>query len=89
MSAQSPSPQGSAGANFVFDHDEKLDCLGGPKQRFLSNLAAIELLKRLEAEGRPPGNLTPDEQLTLARYSGWGFQLLNNILCYVFTIVWI
>ena len=72
MSAQSPSPPGSAGADFAFDSGEKLDCLGGPKQRFLSNLAAIVLLKRLEAEGRPPGNLTPDEQLTLTRYSGWG-----------------
>ena len=26
----------------------------------------------MEAEGRPPGDLTPDEQRTLARYSGWG-----------------
>ena len=72
MSAQSPSPPGSAGADFAFDQGENLDCLCGPKQRFLYNLAAIELLKRLEAEGRPPGILTPDEQLTLARYSGWG-----------------
>jgi hypothetical protein len=72
MSAQSPSPLGSAGADFAFDQGEKLDWLGGPKQRFLHNLAAIELLKRLETEGRPPGNLTPDEQLTLTRYSGWG-----------------
>src|SRR5215510_3271527 len=72
MSAQSFSPPGSAGTDFAFDQDEKLDCLGGPKQRFSSNLAAINLLKWLEAEDRPPGNLTPDEQLTLARYSGWG-----------------
>ncbi len=56
MSAQSPSPPGSAGADFAFDQGENLDCLGGPKQRFLYNLAAIELLKRLEAEGRRPTN---------------------------------
>ncbi len=72
MSAQSPSLLGSTVTDFVFDRGEKLDSLGGPKQRFLSNVAAIELLKRLEAEDRPPGSLTPDEQLTLARYSGWG-----------------
>ena len=72
MSAQSPLPLGSAVTDFAFDQGEELDRLGGPKQRFLFNLAAIELLKRLETEGRPPGNLTSDEQLTLTRYSGWG-----------------
>jgi len=38
-------PQGSAGADFAFDQGERLNCLGGPKQLFSSNLAAIKLLK--------------------------------------------
>jgi hypothetical protein len=66
-----PSPD-SALTDFVFDPSEKLDSLGGPKQRYLSNVAAIKLLKQLEAEGRPQGNLTPDEQQTLVSYGGWG-----------------
>jgi hypothetical protein len=41
MSAQSPPPLDSAVADFAFDQCEKLDCLGGPKQRFLSTLAAV------------------------------------------------
>ena len=68
--------------HFAFDQGERLDCLGRPKQRFSSNLAAIKLLKRLEAEVALPGNLTPDEQLTLARYSGWGD---TEVLSHTFT----
>jgi hypothetical protein len=30
------------------------------------------LLKELESESRKPGALTPEEQQTLARYTGWG-----------------
>jgi hypothetical protein len=79
MSAQLSSPLGSSGIDFAFDQGGKLVYLGGPKQRFLSNLAAIKLLKRLEAEGRSPGNLTLDEQLTLACYSGWGdIEVFNH-----------
>ncbi len=38
-------------------------------QRFNNNLAAIRLLKELEADGR---QATPEEQETLSRYVGWG-----------------
>lgn len=39
------------------------------KQKANDNIAAIELLQRIEAEARPA---TPSEQETLARYVGWG-----------------
>lgn len=42
---------------------------GGAKSKFAANIAAIELLKRLETENR---EATPDEQDTLSRYVGWG-----------------
>jgi hypothetical protein len=58
--------------DFRFTPTDDLADLGGPASRFNHNVKAIKLLKSLEAEGRPPGNLTPDEQLTLTRYSGWG-----------------
>lgn len=48
-----------------FDQSE----LGGAKARFKSNIEAIRLLKRLDAERREP---TRDEQKTLAKYVGWG-----------------
>lgn len=81
MSAQPSPTSGSAFTDFVFDPSEKLDSLGGPKQRYLSNVAAIKLLKQLEAECRPPGNLTADEQQTLARYCGWGDTEAFNHSC--------
>ncbi len=58
--------------DFRFTSAGDLADLGGPASRFKHNITAIKLLKSLEAEGRPPGNLTPDEQLILTRYSGWG-----------------
>ena len=42
---------------------------GTQKEKFHSNLAAIQLLKKCEEEGR---YATPDEQETLAKYVGWG-----------------
>src|SRR6266508_778269 len=59
-------------ADFRFDHEDDLSDLGGAASRFKFNVAAIALLKRLEAESRPPGDLTIEEQRTLARYTGWG-----------------
>ncbi|GAB4097639.1 lactate dehydrogenase [Brachybacterium horti] len=41
----------------------------GGKARFGANLAAIEVLRRLEGESRPA---TADEQQVLAGWSGWG-----------------
>jgi N12 class adenine-specific DNA methylase len=40
-----------------------------PQARAEANLAAIELLRQLDAEGRPA---TPAEQQVLARWSSWG-----------------
>ena len=47
------------------------DALGAapPSQRYANNVAAIRLLKQLEAERRAA---TPEEQETLAKYVGWG-----------------
>ncbi len=48
--------------------DDNLGC-GSVRQKFANNLAAIKLLKTLEAENR---NATAEEQETLSRYVGWG-----------------
>ena len=47
------------------------DALGAapPSQRYANNVAAIRLLKQLEAEGR---TAAPEEQEVLAKYVGWG-----------------
>ena len=47
------------------------DALGAapPSQRYANNVAAIRLLKRVEAENRPA---TPEEQEVLSSYVGWG-----------------
>jgi N12 class adenine-specific DNA methylase len=62
----------TAFADFRFAPGEDLADLGGPASRFNHNVAAIKLLKSLEAESRAPGRLTPAEQQTLVQYSGWG-----------------
>ena len=46
----------------------------GTKTRLTANVAAIKLLKRLEAEKR---KASPDEKRTLAKYVGWG--ALSNV----------
>ena len=43
--------------------------VGSPSQRYANNVAAIQLLKQLEAESRLA---TPEEQEVLSRYVGWG-----------------
>jgi adenine-specific DNA methylase len=48
--------------------DNDLGC-GSVRQKFSGNLAAIGLLKQLEAENR---NAAPEEQDVLSRYVGWG-----------------
>ena len=47
------------------------DTLGAapPSQRYANNVAAIRLLKQLEAENRPA---MPEEQEVLAKHVGWG-----------------
>lgn len=42
---------------------------GGPKEKFLSNIAAIEVLKKTETEHRLAA---PEEQEILSHYVGWG-----------------
>lgn len=42
---------------------------GGQKTKYQNNVAAIRLLKDLEAQGR---GATPEEQEVLSRYVGWG-----------------
>ncbi|HEY3856448.1 MAG TPA: hypothetical protein VGO67_18850 [Verrucomicrobiae bacterium] len=54
--------------------------IGSLKQKCRDNLAAIELLKRLESEARPATN---EEKRALVRYVGWGglpqvFDALNK-----------
>lgn len=43
--------------------------LSGDVTKFEANIAAIELLRKLEQEERQP---TPEERITLNRYTGWG-----------------
>ena len=42
---------------------------GGPKQKFTRNIEAIRTLLAIEAEGR---SATPEEQIVLSQYIGWG-----------------
>src|ERR1017187_8828546 len=55
-------------ANYRITPDDRLGS-GSLKQKCRDNLAAIELLKRLEVEGRPA---TIEEKGVLVRYVGWG-----------------
>lgn len=59
-------------ADFHFETENELSDLGGAAVRFKHNLAAIALLKQLEAESRERGILTREEQEVLAGYTGWG-----------------
>lgn len=54
--------------NFVITDEDAIG-EGGAKTKFKQNIAAIRLLKKLEAEGR---QATRKEQAVLAKYVGWG-----------------
>lgn len=54
--------------NFRFSTDYDL-YPGGAKTKYKNNILAIKTLKQIEAEQRAA---TPEEQITLARYVGWG-----------------
>jgi len=56
------------GFNYRYSPDHHLYD-GGRKTKFKNNIAAIRLLKELQAQGRPA---TAEEQITLARFVGWG-----------------
>lgn len=55
-------------ADFSITADVELGS-GGEVRKFNDNIAAIQVLRALAAENR---RATPDEQITLARYVGWG-----------------
>ncbi len=57
-----------AAENFVITDDQLLG-IGGAKAKFAMNIAAIAVLKQIEAENRAA---TPEEQEILSRYVGWG-----------------
>jgi len=55
----------------ALDHDIDADEIGkgGLRAKYRDNVAAIRILKAMEAEGRVA---TPDERRQIARYVGWG-----------------
>ena len=55
-------------SNYIYSENHHLYD-GGPKEKCRNNIEAIRLLKTLKQEGR---HATPEEQLTLAKYVGWG-----------------
>ena len=55
------------GRNFVIG--DSLDLPSGEKSRYKANIEAIQLVKKLEAEGR---YATEAEQIILSKYVGWG-----------------
>ena len=64
---EAAAPLSAGGVNYRITDD----ALGAapPSQRYANNVAAIRLLKQLEAENRAA---TPEEQEVLAKYVGWG-----------------
>ena len=70
MAAQEPAepePLRNQG-NYRITDDDRVG-VGSLKQKCRNNLVAIEMLQRLETEGRAP---TAEEKRTLVRYVGWG-----------------
>lgn len=61
-------PESPISHNFRFSADYDL-YPGGAKTKYKNNILAIKTLKQIEAEQR---TATPEEQITLARYVGWG-----------------
>ena len=64
---EADAPLSAGGVNYRITDD----ALGTapPSQRYANNVAAIRLLKQVEAENRPA---TAEEQGVLSRYVGWG-----------------
>ena len=63
-----PQPEPPVSHNFRFSADYDL-YPGGAKTKYKNNILAIKTLKQIEAEQR---TATPEEQIILARYVGWG-----------------
>ncbi len=66
--AEDVAPNFPLEADFVITQDDAIG-QGGLKTKFKQNLAAIETLKKLQAEDRAA---TKDEQKVLAKWVGWG-----------------
>lgn len=60
-----------ARVDFRFACNEALE-LGGAATRFRHNVAALQCLKRWDAESDSDRAISEEEQRILARYSGWG-----------------
>ena len=67
--AQTAPPQGNAPPAQNFRITDDLLGTGGAKAKFRANMDAINLLKKLEFDGR---QATPEEQNILSKYVGWG-----------------
>lgn len=63
-----PAAPQVAAHNFRYSEDYDL-YPSGAKTKYKNNVMAIKLLKQIELEKR---TATPEEQITLARYVGWG-----------------
>lgn len=61
-------------SDYSFANDDDLTDLGGTAAKYEANIAALTILKELEAEGRDVA--TAHEQSLLARYTGWGDSTL-------------
>jgi N12 class adenine-specific DNA methylase len=61
-------------SDFSFAADDNLNDLGATATKYDNNVAALRLLKELEAEGRTEATL--HEQTILSRYTGWGDSTL-------------
>lgn len=71
-----PDIPAKSGLNFRFTPAD-LTYEGSWFQKARRNVDAVELLKKLQAEGR---QATPDEQRQLAQFNGWGAtEIANNI----------
>ena len=66
--AKPPVPALSADRHNYRITDDALG-VGGAKEKFRNNMAAVNLLHELQLENR---RATPEEQETLAKYVGWG-----------------
>ncbi|MBH6917319.1 LPD25 domain-containing protein [Clostridioides difficile] len=66
--AKSPVPAYSDNRHNYHITDDALG-VGGAKEKFRNNMAAVNLLHELQLENRLA---TPEEQETLAKYVGWG-----------------
>lgn len=67
-----PSPVKASDPNAVnhIIRQGDLDVTGGARSKMQANIAALELLQTLEAEGR---NATASEKRVLANFTGWGW----------------